>query len=322
MDPLVIALVAGSAVLHVAWNVRLKTAGDPLRAATIGNVAAAIVIVPAGIVAWWLDGRPVLPTDGVILGVVSGVVEAAYFILLSSAYRRGDLSVVYPIARGTAPLLAVGAGTLVIGERLGPAGSVGVALLLAGFLWHQRPWRFLPRGAALRDRRADAAILFALATGVTIATYSALDRVGSRLIDPIPYAGILWATCSLCLVAWSSTVARARNATRARAAAAVAAATGQSGPAGSTGSAPAVRAGTRSAVIGGLLSLVAYVAILFALSVAPLTGVAPLRESSIVLASAWGAVRLREATDRGEAMRRILASALIVAGAVLLALDR
>lgn len=316
MDPLVIALVAGSAVLHVAWNVRLKTAGDPLRAATIGNVAAAIVIVPAGIAAWWLDGRPTLPTDGAILGVISGIVEAAYFILLSSAYRRGDLSVVYPIARGTAPLLAVAAGTLIIGERLGPSGSIGVALLLAGFLWHQRPWRFLPRGAALRDRHADAAILFALATGVTIATYSAIDRVGSRLIDPIPYAGILWATCSLCLVAWSSTVARARNAARANMLA------GPPPALAGGASAPGNRAGTRSAVIGGLLSLVAYVAILFALSVAPLSGVAPLRESSIVLASAWGAVRLREAPDRSEAARRVLASALIVVGAVLLALDR
>lgn len=312
MDPLIIALVAGSAVLHVSWNVRLKTAGDPLRAATIGNVAAAVVIIPLAIAAWWVAGQAAIPVEGAVIGVVSGVVEAAYFILLSAAYRRGDLSVVYPVARGTAPLLAVAAGVLVIGERLGAAGSLGVVLLLVGFLWHQRPWRLLRRSRP-RDgaHRHDRAILFALATGVTIATYSALDRVGSRLIDPVPYAGILWATCSLCLVGWSSSVARARALARAAATAAA----GVVAPVGRSGE-------TRSAVIGGLLSLVAYVAILIALSVAPLTGVAPLRESSIVLASAWGAVRLREAEHRGEAARRIAASALIVAGAVMLALDR
>ena len=110
-------------------------------------------------------------------------------MLLSAAYRRGDLSVVYPIARGTAPLLAVAIGVGLLGERLGLAGSLGVAALLAGFLLLQRPWRVLAaaRAAPAGQRRGaiDTAILFALATGVTIATYSAIDRVGTRLIDPI-----------------------------------------------------------------------------------------------------------------------------------------
>ena len=91
MDPFVIALVAVSAVLHVAWNVRLKTSGDPLRAATVGMLAASVGIVPAGVVAWWIAGAGPIPVDGVALGVVSGTVEAGYFILLSAAYRRGDL---------------------------------------------------------------------------------------------------------------------------------------------------------------------------------------------------------------------------------------
>jgi uncharacterized membrane protein len=292
VDPLVIALVAGSAVLHVSWNVRLKTAGDPLHAATIGQLAAAAVIVPLGAAMWWATGARPLPADGLALGLVSGVVEAVYFILLSAAYRRGDLSVVYPIARGTAPLVAVAIGVVVLGERLGVAGSVGVVALLAGFLWHQRPWRVI---AAVSHRRAgDTAIAFAVATGLSIATYSAIDRVGSRLIDPVPYAAILWLVCSACLVGWTALV-------------------------GNGGLRSVERAGVRPAAIGGWLSLVAYVAILFALSVSPLTAVAPLRESSIVLASAWGAIRLGEASDRGEAARRIAASALIVLGAVLLA---
>jgi multidrug transporter EmrE-like cation transporter len=166
-------------VLHVAWNVRLKTAGDPLRAATVGMLAASVGIVPAGLAAWLLAGRPALPPEGVVLGFVSGVVEAGYFVLLSAAYRRGDLSVVYPIARGTAPLIAVALGVGLLGERLGLAGSLGIVLLLVGFLVLQRPWR------ALRGHEGlDPSIAFALATGVTIATYSALDRVGTRLIEP------------------------------------------------------------------------------------------------------------------------------------------
>lgn len=290
MDPLIVGLVAISAVLHVAWNVRLKTAGDPLRAATVGMLAASVGIVPVGIAAWWVSGAPPLPVEGVLLGLVSGTVEAAYFILLSAAYRRGDLSVVYPIARGTAPLLAVAIGVVVLGERLGLAGSLGVVGLLAGFLVLQQPWRALQG-----HRGVDPAIAFALATGVTIATYTALDRVGTRLIDPLPYAAILWVTTSVVLVAW----------VRAQA----------GGDIGAGGASE-----VRRAAVGGFLTLGAYLLILIALSVAPLSGVAPLRESATVFAAAWGSVRLGEAVTGRDTVRRVGASVLIVAGALLLAL--
>lgn len=289
MDPFVIALVLVSAGLHVAWNVRLKTAGDPLRAATVGMLAASIGIVPAGIVAWWVAGGRTLAPEGVALGLLSGVIEAGYFVLLSAAYRRGDLSVVYPIARGTAPLLAVVIGVGLLGERLGLAGSIGVAALLVGFLLLQRPWR------ALQGHGFDPSVAFALATGVTIATYSAIDRVGTRIIDPLPYAAILWVTTSVVLVLW------------------VRFAAGGDVFAGG-------REQIRSSIIGGWLTLGAYVLILWALSLAPLSGVAPLRESAAVFAAAWGSVRLGEAADRGDIVRRIAASVLIVAGALSLAL--
>jgi drug/metabolite transporter (DMT)-like permease len=290
VDPIVIAVVALSALLHVAWNVRLKTAGDPLRAATVGMLAASVGIVPAGIAAWWLSGRPPLAPEGVALGLLSGVIEAGYFVLLSAAYRRGDLSVVYPIARGTAPLLAVVVGVGLLGERLGVAGSLGVIALLAGFLLLQQPWQ------ALRGHRGfDPSIAFALATGVTIATYSAVDRVGTRIIDPLPYAAILWITASVALVLWVTFVAGG----------------------GIFSDGPEQ---IRRAAIGGWLTLGAYLLILWALSVAPLSGVAPLRESAAVFAAAWGSFRLGEAVDRGDAIRRIGASFLILGGALLLAL--
>ena len=298
MTPFIVGLVAVSAVLHLAWNVRLKTAGDPLRTATIGLLAASFAIVPLGIGVWWAQGGGALSGEGVALGIASGFVEAAYFILLAAAYRRGDLSVVYPVARGTAPLLAVAIGVVGLGERLGVAGSVGVVMLLAGFLWLQRPWRAIAvarsGGVGARRAAADSAIVFALATGVTIATYTAIDRVGTRLIDPFPYAAILWVTGSVVLVAWVALVSGGGL----------------------------FRAGpeaTRRAAVGGYLTLGAYLCILVALSVAPLSGVAPLRESATVFAAAWGSVRMGEASDRPEAIRRVGASVLIVGGALLLA---
>jgi uncharacterized membrane protein len=301
VDPLVIGLVAISAVAHVAWNVRLKTSGDPLRTATVGMLAASLVIIPLGIVVWGLSGWPALPADGIRLGVISGVVECGYFVLLSAAYRRGDLSVVYPIARGTAPLLAVAIGVGVFAERLGVAGSLGVVALVVGFLVLQRPWRAIAAarrsagGGAGGGRAAvDTSILFAFATGISIATYSAIDREGTRLITPIVYAAILWIVQTLALVLWVTFIA--------------------GGDIFAGG-----RETVRRSAIGGWLTLAAYLMILFALSVAPLSGVAPLRESATVFAAAWGSVRLGEAADRGEVTRRVGASVLIVVGALLLA---
>ncbi len=289
MDPFVIGLVAVSAILHVWWNVRLKRAGDPLRTATIGMLAATAAIVPIGAIAWWAAGTPALPAEGIAIGLVSGTVEAGYFVLLTAAYRRGDLSVVYPIARGTAPLLAVAIGVGLFGERLGLAGSIGVGALVVGFLALQQPWR------ALRGHGLDPSVAFALATGVTIATYTALDRMGTRLIHPLVYAVILQVMTSVVLVLWVRFIA---------------------GGGIFTGG----RNETRAAAIGGLMTLGAYALILFALSVAPLSGVAPLRESATVFAAAWGSVRLGEAAGRGDVGRRVGASVLIVGGALLLAL--
>ncbi|MFL5755181.1 MAG: EamA family transporter [Chloroflexota bacterium] len=210
----------------------------------------------------------------------------------------------YPIARGTAPLLAVVFGVGLLGEQLGVAGSIGVALLLIGFLVLQRPWRALRRGGAPGSDgsraagdttpRVDPAVAFALATGVTIATYTLVDRVGTRLIEPVPYAAILWATTSVALVAWVTIAA---------------------GGGVLSGGPEQVR----RAAIGGWLTLGAYLLILVALSVAPLSGVAPLRESATVFAAAWGSVRLGEAADRADTVRRVGASILIVGGALLLA---
>ena len=296
MDPLALGFIALAAILHAAWNILLKTAGDPLRTATAGVAAASLVLVPMVIAAWLAADRPAIPPSAWALGIASGGVEVAYFVFLAAAYRRSDLSVVYPLARGTAPLLAVAIGVLVLGERLLPTAWLGVGLLLAGLLVVQRPWRLV---GVPGPERAGAG--FALLTGVMIATYSSLDRVGVQLAPAWLYAAILWPACALGLlaVAW----ARPRIA-------------------GGAYAPPDVPLDVPRAVAGGLLTLTAYGFVLAALARAPLAIVAPLRESAVLLASTWGVVRLGEAVGRREAGLRITGSVLVLVGAAVLAFAR
>ncbi len=295
-------LVAGAAVLHVAWNVLLKTAGDPLRAAAVGMATAAVVLCPSALVAWLLQGRPAVPASTIGLSVVSGFLEAMYFAFLAAAYRRGDLSVVYPIARGSAPLLAVAIGVIILDERLGPTGFLGVACLLVGILVLQRPWQYLRDGG----HEDSGAAGFALLTGVTIASYSAVDSVAVQGTTPWIYAALIWISCVVFL--WTYVWLYRRRGDRPLSTAA--AGVGAEDPSFSRG----------RAAVGGLITLAAYLLILGAYTVAPLTAVVPLRESAIVLASGWGALRLREATGNADAARRIGGSAIVLVGALLLAI--
>ena len=297
MDPVALAAIAVAAILHAAWNILLKTAGDPLRTATAGVLASSAILVPGVVVGWAVVSRPPIPAEAWLIGVMSGVVEVAYFVFLASAFRRGDLSVVYPLARGSAPLLAVAIGVVILGERLVPGAWLGVGLLLAGILVVQRPWRLLGAGAERQDRSAAG---FALLTGAMIATYSALDRVGVQQTPAWLYVAILWPVCGVGLLL--VTRLRARD---------------------PRSSAAALEPLDRPrAVLGGLLTLSAYGFVLFALSRAPLAIVAPLRESAVLLTSVWGVVRLGEAAGRREVATRLSGSLLVLAGAVALAVAR
>jgi uncharacterized membrane protein len=294
VDSLALACVLVSAVMHASWNILLKTAGDPLRTATWGMVAASIVLVPAAAVGWVVMGHPDLPPLALALGFLSGLAEIAYFVFLAAAYRRGDLSIVSPLARGSAPLLIVIVGVVVLGERLGTGSAAGVGLLLAGLLTVQRPWRLL-RGAHAGHRGAAG---FALLTGLMIATYTSIDRVGSQLTPPWMYAVVLWVVGAVGLLGIEWLRPRVAG--------------------GAFAAAPG-SLDVRRAVVGGLLTLGAYVLILFALSRAEVSLVGPLRESSVLLTSAWGIVRLREAVTRREVGLRLVGSALVLVGAAVLA---
>jgi len=293
-------LVLIAAALHAAWNVLLKTSGDTLGTALRLQAFGSMILVPIGVASWLLDGRPAIDPGGVALAVGSGVLEAAYFLCLSAAYARGDLSLVYPLARGSAPLVAVLVGVGLLGERLAPTAAIAVGCILAGILLVSRPWRAI----AAAGRQHRGAIAFALATGATIAAYSAVDRIAVRILAPWLYGAFLavFATSFLWFAVWvGGRMGWLRR--------------------------PAGAAGIRQVSIfsrdglAGVLSLSAYLMILFAYSIAPLATVAPLRESGVVLAAVWGSLRMGEAAGRREAGGRIAAAGLIVVGAVLLALS-
>lgn len=275
-----LALIA--AAIHGTWNVLVKVGGDPLltfrRATLMSGLVATIVLVPELLI----FGRPAVRVAAVALCVLSSVLETAYLVLLSNAYRRGELSAVYPIARGSAPLIAVVVGLVLLGERLSPAQLIGVGLLLVGIL-----------AVALSQARGRAT-LPALLTGVAIASYTAVDRVGVRMTEPWFYGWLLFTLMAIELPIALAIAGRFR-------------------PRVGDDVAPPW---SKSVVIGvGMWA--GYFLVLLALSIAPLAVVAPVRETAIVAIAAWGVWRMRE---RQGAALKLSGAAATLAGVALLAL--
>jgi drug/metabolite transporter (DMT)-like permease len=283
-----IALVLVSSFFHVAWNSLVKTSGDPLATSTRAVGLGVVAVTPVAVFAWLATGRPALTPEGWVIAFASGIVSAAYFVPLSAAYRRGALSSVYPVARGTGALLGVIVGVVILGERLDPVGYVGVALLLGGTL------------TAALATASRATVAPALLAGCAVAGYSALDRVGVRTGPAWLYAWALWSVCALGLIAWRALLAR-RRVSR-----------------GDPRPAAASPADLRRSLVAGLLIIGTYMLILLAFQIAPLAGVAPLREATTILAAAWGVVVLGE---RERAGVRLAAAAAVGVGAILLAVS-
>lgn len=256
----------------------LKASEAPLALAARATTFGALASLPPVAALWLLQDRPAMPAAGWPVVIASAALELFYFIALTSAYQRGELSVVYPIARGTAPLLAVAVGLLLLGERVQPLGLFGIVCLLAG-IW-----------AVRRPTPASAALVPALLTGVLIAAYSSVDRVGVRLAPPWLYGWFLWLFEAAFLLLYTR-VRRVEGAS--------------------------LRIEPARSLLVGVLMTTTYFMILFALSVAPLAIVAPLRESAIVLVTGWGIWRLQE---RRGAWIRIAGAAAIVGGIALLTL--
>lgn len=272
-----VALALAAAAVHGTWNVLVKVSGDPLstfqRATVVG---AAVMTVPA-LAGWLITGRPGINLAAAGFAAFSAALELAYLWLLSAAYARGELSVVYPIARGSAPLLAVVIGFAVLGERLGALQLAGVLLLLGGIL------------AVTLPQTSGRATLPALLTGVAIAGYTAVDRVGVRLTEPWLYGWLL-----VTLIAIGMTIS-VRVAGRRRVAV----------------------VSWRQSVVIGVFMWGGYFLVLLALSIAPLAVVAPVRETAVVAVALWGVWRLGE---RRAAGLKIAGAAATLVGVTLLAI--
>ena len=284
MIPLAIALALAAAALHGVWNVLVKVSGDPLSMFQRATIAGAALMTPPALIAWFVTGRPALSWAAAGFAALSALLEVVYLFLLSAAYRRGELSVVYPIARGSAPLLAVLIGLGLLGERLATVQLAGLALLLIGIL------------AVTLPQTSARATVPALLTGVAIAAYTAIDRVGVRLSAPWLYGWLL-------VVLIATGLAFARWAARRF---------GDSPTAAL--SPPSVS--WRQGVVIGLFMWGGYLLVLAALSIAPLSIVAPVRETAVVAVAVWGVWRLGE---RRAAALKLSGAAATLVGVSLLA---
>jgi drug/metabolite transporter (DMT)-like permease len=286
MIPLAIGLALAAAVLHGTWNVLVKVSGDPMGTLRRATVYAALATTPIVLVTWLIAGRPGLTPSAAGLAGVSAALELIYVWLLSAAYKRGELSVVYPIARGSAPLLAVVAGLGVLGERLAPAQLAGVVLLLLGIL------------AVTLPQTSGRATVPALLTGVSIAAYSAVDRVGVRLSTPWLYGWLLIVLLAggLVISRWVGTKLAARR-----------------GEGATAEPQPVTR---RQAALVGVFMWGGYLLVLAALNIAPLSVVAPVRETAIVAVAVWGVWKMHE---RKGAPLKLLGAGATLLGVALLA---
>jgi drug/metabolite transporter (DMT)-like permease len=281
MDPLVFAAVLVAAACHAGWNAAVKKGLDPLAttvAITVGSSVVAALLVP-------FVGLP--PARAWPWVVASVLIHVVYFAALIESYRAGDMGQVYPIARGSAPLLTAGASAALIGETIGLAAWIGIVLLAGGvLLLSLRGGRDLAR----IDRRA---VGFALFTALTICVYSLVDGTGARVSgDAHSYTAAMFLGNGIAVAAYGLF---------------------RRGPAAFGGLARHWPIG----LFGGTLSLVSYGIVIWAMTVAPIAIVAALRETSVLFATLIAVVVLREPLRAV----RLVAAVVIVIGVALIRLQ-
>jgi drug/metabolite transporter (DMT)-like permease len=178
MDPRAIALVLVAAVFHAAWNLALHRGGDRRAAMAIASLTGGAVLLPALVLAFPLH----------VLGLValSAVGETAYALALSLSYQRGDLSVAYPIGRGTSPLLITLAGITVLGQAPSATAVAGAVALGAGMVI-----------VASQERARRDAVAIALLVGVCITSYSVIDARAVQQTNPLGYLSLVLLTAGI-----------------------------------------------------------------------------------------------------------------------------
>ena len=244
-----LGLALAAAALHAGWNVLLRGSAD-VEARTAVVLALSVLLFAPVAAATWSVSWSVWP-----YAVASAAFEAAYFALLVAAYRRRELSVVYPVARGSAPLLVLLGTAVVLGRHVSAGAAAGVCLVGVGVV--------LVRGIG----RGAEGVLVALAIGCAIAGYTLVDKDGLRHAASLPYLEVVLAPVALVALP----VAAARR-----------------------GSAALRRQLTVPTVVAAAGSFGAYALVLAALRLAPAPQVAAVRETSVVLAALLAAAFLHE----------------------------
>lgn len=291
MPPLALALVLTAAVLHAAWNLLLKrTRGDAVAVSWLTAALGTLVYAP---IALALHGEALarMPAAVWLAVLASGTVHVGYFLALQRGYRAADLSVVYPVARGVGPLLAALAAILALGEPAGPLALAGIALVVAGTFTIAGGFALVRGGWTPRLR---AGLGWGALTGVLIAGYTVNDGHAVRALgaQPLLFYVLADACRALLLAPWA-----ARRAAAVR---------------------EALHDDLRAVAGVALLSPLAYVLVLQAMTMAPISHVAPAREVSMLFAAFLGARLLAE----GELARRMAGAGLIAGGVACLALAR
>jgi drug/metabolite transporter (DMT)-like permease len=291
MEPTSLVLLLVAAFLHATANAFLKGAQDKLAFTWWMLGASSVLGAPLLLVGLPQD------TAGWVLIVASGLLEAVYFATLSRAYSLGDLSQVYPIARGSAPLFIVAWASLFLEERPSVAGICGVLTIVLGLYLINLPsladWKRPMAGFR------EPAARWALLTGLLISAYATVDKLGVAHVEPAAY--VIW----ILIVAWLALAGQWLRATRRRALLDEIVVTGG----------PAARGARARIVLGAVIGVMAYLLVLLALRLSPVGYIGAVREVSVVIGAWIGATFFAERAGTV----RILASALVVAGILLIA---
>jgi drug/metabolite transporter (DMT)-like permease len=286
MTATALALVAAAAVLHAAWNALAKRGRDPIAFLWLASMVAAPALLPWGARELATSG---LPWGAVPFVVGTIVLHAIYFYTLGRAYATGAYSLVYPIARGLGVALVPIVAWSLLDEALSPLGIAGIALVIAGVVVLHRVGG---RPVSVAPAALGSASLWAAITGVTIASYSILDKVGVTRLHPVPYMLLMEGGC---VVAFAPFMLRRPGAARAE-----------------------WKANRWTIIATGLMSAGGYTLVLFAFQLSKAGYVVASRELSIVLSALIGSLLLRE----GRLPPRLAAASVVLAGVACVALAR
>ncbi len=276
MDSSVILIVLAAAAMHAGWNAIAKTGLDPFLSICLIGISGSLATMTL---------LPFMPTPSNELWVWiigSAIIHSGYKLFLIQAYKAGELSQVYPLARGTAPLIVTLISVLFLNETLNNYQLIGVLVLVSGI------WVMAIRGSVTPGRLDGKAVFFAIATSMFIATYTIIDGLAGRIAPTVLSFLVYMTTIDGIFMAIAFISVRGLS------------------------NLQQVIPFWKQGLIGGIMSNVAFGLSIWAMKMAPIALVAALRETSIVFAILIARVVLKEKLTGW----RITAALLITTGII------